>query len=71
VPSLTRGRVCRLEFLLALARAVLLRSESCGTSDRILLVSDSRLPFSSPPMTRWATVEVFDLFFFSLCLLFT
>jgi hypothetical protein len=23
-------------------------------------VSDSRLPFSSPPRTRWATVEVFD-----------
>jgi hypothetical protein len=27
---------------------------------RYFAVSDSSLPFSSPPMTRWATVEVFE-----------
>jgi hypothetical protein len=57
--SLWRGRVCRLKLLLALARAVILGSESRGTRDHILL-SDSRLSFSSPPTTRRATVEVFD-----------
>jgi hypothetical protein len=36
-PSLTRGRVCRLQFLLALASGVILRSESRGTHDHILL----------------------------------
>jgi hypothetical protein len=36
-PSLTRGRVCRLQLLLALARAVILWSESKGTHDHILL----------------------------------
>jgi hypothetical protein len=36
-PSLTRGRVCLLYRLLALARAVLLGSESLGTRDHILL----------------------------------
>jgi hypothetical protein len=36
-PSLTRGRVCLLYMLLALARAVFLRSESLGTRDHILL----------------------------------
>jgi hypothetical protein len=35
--SLTRGRVCRLQLLLALASAVDLGSESCGTRDHILL----------------------------------
>jgi hypothetical protein len=35
--SLTRGRVCRLQLLLALASAVILRSESRRTHDRILL----------------------------------
>jgi hypothetical protein len=34
---LTRGRVCRLQLLLALASAVILGSESRGTSDHILL----------------------------------
>jgi hypothetical protein len=51
-PSLTRGRVCRLQLLLALASAVIFGSN--------VTVSDSRLPFSSPPTTRRATVEVFD-----------
>jgi hypothetical protein len=36
-----------------------LGSESRGTRHHILL-SDSRLPFSLPPRTRRATVEVFD-----------
>jgi hypothetical protein len=35
--SLTRGRVCRLQLLLAVASAVILGSESLGTRDRILL----------------------------------
>jgi hypothetical protein len=39
---LTRGQVCRLKLLLALARAVILGSESRGMRDHILL-SDSRL----------------------------
>jgi hypothetical protein len=34
---LTRGWVCRLQLLLALASAVILRSESRGTHDHILL----------------------------------
>jgi hypothetical protein len=36
-PSLTRGRVCRLQLLLGLASAVILRSESRGTQGHILL----------------------------------
>jgi hypothetical protein len=84
--SLMRGWVCRLELLLALASAVILRSESRRTHDHILLsqIRDSPnlvgqvsiiispgtgwpgytprhwVPFSSPPTTRRATVEVFD-----------
>jgi hypothetical protein len=53
-PSLTRGRVCRLQLLLAPASAIILDSWPYFT------VSDSRLPFSSPPTTRRVTVEVFD-----------
>jgi hypothetical protein len=37
VPSHTIGRVCVLQLLLALASAVILRSESRGTHDHILL----------------------------------
>jgi hypothetical protein len=58
-PSLTRGRVCPLQLLLALARAVIFGSESRRTRGHILL-SHWRLPFSSPPTTRRVTVEVFD-----------
>jgi hypothetical protein len=43
--SLTRGRVCRLQLLLALASAVILRSESCGTRDHILLCQIRDFPF--------------------------
>jgi hypothetical protein len=84
-PSLTLGRVCRLQLLLALARAVILGSKSRGTH---FTVSDSGLPilegqgpvfifppprktgwssydtgqwvpFSSPPTTRRAMVQIF------------
>jgi hypothetical protein len=84
--SLTRGRVCRLKLLLVLASAVILRSESRGTRDHILLSQircspnlEGQVPhlypigtgwpscnprhwvtFSSPPMTRRATVELFE-----------
>jgi hypothetical protein len=43
--SLTRGRVCRLQFLLVLASAVILRSESRGTRDHILLSQIRDIPF--------------------------
>jgi hypothetical protein len=46
--SLGRGWVCRLQLLIALANAVILRSESRGTHDRILTVSDSRLEGQAP-----------------------
>jgi hypothetical protein len=43
--SLTRGRVCRLQLLLGLASAVILRSESRGTCDHILLSQIRDFPF--------------------------
>jgi hypothetical protein len=43
--SLTRGRVCCLRLLLALASAVILGSESHGTRDRILLFQIRDFPF--------------------------
>jgi hypothetical protein len=43
-PSLTRGRVCHLQLLLALTSTVILRSKSRGTHDHILL---SQIPDSS------------------------
>jgi hypothetical protein len=75
--TLTRGWVCRLQLLLVLASAVILRSEYRGTHDHILLSQirhspnlegqipvfislRNRVPFSSPPATSRATVEVFD-----------
>jgi hypothetical protein len=36
-PSLTRGRVCRLQLMLALSSAIILSSDSRGTHDHILL----------------------------------
>jgi hypothetical protein len=59
-PSLTRGRVCRLQLLLALASAVIFGSESRRTRGHILLSQIRDFPFSSPPTTRRVTVEVFD-----------
>jgi hypothetical protein len=43
--SLTRGQVCRLQLLLALARAVILRPESLRTRDHILLSQIRDFPF--------------------------
>jgi hypothetical protein len=43
--SLTRGRVCRLQLLLALASAVTLGSDSRGASDDILLSQIRDFPF--------------------------
>jgi hypothetical protein len=43
--SLTRGRVCRLKLLLALISAVILRSESRGTRDQMLLSQIRDFPF--------------------------
>jgi hypothetical protein len=57
--SLMRGRVCRLQLLLVLASAVILRSDTSGTHDHILL-SDSRpptwrarSPYLYPTRTGW------------------
>jgi hypothetical protein len=84
--SLRRWWICRLQLLLVLASAVILRSESRGTHDHIycLRFKDPPtwramssylyppgtgrssytprhwVPFSSPPTTRRATVEVFE-----------
>jgi hypothetical protein len=44
-PSLTRERVCRLQFLLALASAVIFGSESRGTRGHILLYKIRDFPF--------------------------
>jgi hypothetical protein len=59
-PSLTRGQVCRLQLLLALASAVILGSESYGTHDHILLplIRDSTKleeqdPYLYPPRPGW------------------
>jgi hypothetical protein len=43
--SLTRGRVCCLHLQLAVTSAVILRSESCGTCDHILLSQIWDFPF--------------------------
>jgi hypothetical protein len=48
VPSLTRGRVCVLYMLLALASAVFLGSESLGTRGNILLSQIWDFPFCRP-----------------------
>jgi hypothetical protein len=45
VLSLTRGRVSRLQLLLVLASAVILRSESCGTRHHILPSQIRDMPF--------------------------
>jgi hypothetical protein len=44
-PLLTRGRICLLYMMLALASAVFLRSESLGTSDHFLLSQIWDFPF--------------------------
>jgi hypothetical protein len=45
ISSLTRGRVCHLHLLMALARAFILGSESRGTRDHILLSQIRDFPF--------------------------
>jgi hypothetical protein len=53
---LTRGRVCCLQLLMALARAVILGSESRGTRDHILLPQIWDFPFRRslrPAGLRW------------------
>jgi hypothetical protein len=57
-PSLTIGRVCCLQLLLAIASAVILESKSHGTHDRVLVsqIRDSinleaRPPYLHPPGT--------------------
>jgi hypothetical protein len=74
--SLTRGQVCRLQFLLALASAVIFGSESRGTRDHILLfqilyfpfrrllrLAGSRWRYSTPP-PHWSTLESITCHFF-------
>jgi hypothetical protein len=58
---LTRGWVCRLQLLLGLASAIILRSESSGTHDRILLSQirdfpnlEGQVPVFIPPRNRVA-----------------
>jgi hypothetical protein len=58
--SLTRGWVCRLQLLVVLGSAVILRSESRGTHDHILLsqIRDSpnlegQVPVFISPVTGW------------------
>jgi hypothetical protein len=51
--SLTRGRVCRLQLLLVLASAIILRSEFRGTHDHILLSQIRVSPYLYPPGTGW------------------
>jgi hypothetical protein len=57
--SLMRLYVCHLQLLLVLVSAFLLGSDPWD-SRPYFIISDSRLPFLSPPTTRRATVEVFD-----------
>jgi hypothetical protein len=57
--SLTRGRVCGLQLLLALANAVILGSESRGTRDHILLSQIRDFPFCR--LLRLASVRCLRL----------
>jgi hypothetical protein len=50
-----RGWVCRLQLLLALASAVILRSESRGTHDHILLSQIRNSPRPGPSGTGWTS----------------
>jgi hypothetical protein len=72
--SLTRGRVCSLQFLLVIASAVILRFDPAGLMTTFYCLRFETplgtgwsgytarhwVPFSSPSTTRRATVEVFD-----------
>jgi hypothetical protein len=52
--SLTRGSVCRLQLLLALASAVILRSESRGIHDQVLLSQIG----DSPKLEGWVPIFI-------------
>jgi hypothetical protein len=58
-PSLTRGWVCLLYTLMALANVVFLGSESLGTRDHIFCLR-FETSFSSPPTTRRVMVGEFE-----------
>jgi hypothetical protein len=73
-PSLTRGRVCLLQLLLALASAVIFGSESRRTRGHILLsqiwdfsfrhllrLAGSRWKYSTPPPYGFAYIFTFNL----------
>jgi hypothetical protein len=73
-PSLTRGRIYRLQLLLALASAVFLGSESLGTREHILLsqiwdfpfrrllrLAGSRWKYSTPPPHGFNWLLIFVL----------
>jgi hypothetical protein len=75
-PSLTRGRVCRLQLLLALASAVIFGSESRRTRGHILLsqirdfpfrrflrLAGSRWRYSIPPPHGWDADRTKDSLF--------
>jgi hypothetical protein len=51
--SLTRGRVCRLQLLLALSSVVIFGSEARGTVDHILLSQIEDLPFHRLLRLAW------------------
>jgi hypothetical protein len=58
---MTTGWVSRIKWLLVLASAIILRSESCGTHDHILLSQirysptwRAKIPYLYPPRTGWA-----------------
>jgi hypothetical protein len=64
ISSLARRRVCRLQFLLVLASAVILGSESSGTRDHILVsqIRDSpklqaQVPVFTSPRNRVAQLH--------------
>jgi hypothetical protein len=71
-PCLTRGRVCRLQLMLALASAIILGSECRGTHDHILLSQirdcpnmEGQVPVFISPRNRVARLypQILDYFF--------
>jgi hypothetical protein len=78
--SLTRGRVCHLQLLLALASEVILESEPLGTHDHILLsqvrdfpfrrllrLAGSRWGYSTPPPHGFVSVSYLLPLKYSVC----
>jgi hypothetical protein len=62
----TKEQVSRLQLLLGLASAVILRSESCGTTDHILLshIREGQVPVFISPRNRVARLYLQALYFF-------